>query len=544
MQKSNCFGWLSGLMLMVVVSPAIALCQDVISDQPQAIANSIGMKLIPIPAGRFTMGSPASEPGSQEDEVLHKVELTQAFHLGSTEVTENQWALVMEEPFRTEIVEIRDPGTKRLVKKEERQIKNPRLDSQLPVTEISWSQAVEFCKRLGQLPEEKKEGRLYRLPTEAEWEYACRSETMTAFSFGENASLFGDKDASILSEYAWHAGNRREAKLMPVAQKRANAWGLFDMHGNVAEWCHDYYGEYADGMSRNPVGPDKLNSVHRVFRGGSYQSDVSKCRSGCRGHASEQGQSTVGVRVVLTMEQPATESVVNWIGQRLIKIPAGRFLMGSDKGKADEKPVHEVVISSPIFLAESEVKQGDWLEVMRTEPWKGQEGVTEGSEYPATCVSWEDSMEFCRRLSAMPGELGAGRVYRLPTEAEWEYACRGGLATEYGFGDDEKKLVEYAWFGDSKANSSAEVAKKAPNAFGLYDMHGNVWEWCSDFYGNYRNTAATDPTGPSTGDKRVLRGGSWNTTHALCKSARRSWSAAQVRSNDVGFRMVLVSGGK
>ncbi len=287
---------------MMSVSPTDVRSQDAISNQPRSLTNSIGMKLAPIPAGRFTMGSPASERGSQEDEVLHKVDLTQDFHFGTTEVTEHQWAMVMEEPFRTEVVEIRDPDTKRLLKKEEKQIKNPKLDSQLPITDISWAQAVEFCKRLGQLPEEKKEGRNYRLPTEAEWEYACRSETTTAYSFGENASLFGDKDASILSDYAWHFGNTRGDKPMPVGQKGANAWGLYDMHGNVAEWCHDYYGEYADGISRNPVGPDKLNSIHRVFRGGSYQSKESKCRSGCRGHTPEQGQSTIGVRVVLTME--------------------------------------------------------------------------------------------------------------------------------------------------------------------------------------------------------------------------------------------------
>lgn len=221
----------------------------------ETITNSIDMKLASIPAGRFTMGSPASERGSQEDEVLHKVDLTQAFHLGTTEVTEHQWATVMEEPLRTEVVEIRDPETKRLVKKEERQIKNPKLDSQLPITGISWAQAVEFCKRLGQLPEEKKERRSYRLPTEAEWEYACRAGTSTAYCYSD--------DVAGLSEYAWYVGNSREAKPMPVAQKRASAWGLHDMHGNVAEWCHDNYGVYLEELVSDPIGPIGSKSAQK-----------------------------------------------------------------------------------------------------------------------------------------------------------------------------------------------------------------------------------------------------------------------------------------
>jgi formylglycine-generating enzyme required for sulfatase activity len=276
----------SGQESLAIATPANS---EVVSE---SITNSVGMKLVPISAGRFTMGSPASERGSQEDELLHKVELTQSFHMGATEVTEHQWAMVMEEPFRTEIVEIRDPETKRLIKREEKQIKNPKLDSQLPITNISWLQASEFCNRLGQLPEEKKERRSYRLPTEAEWEYACRAGSSTAFFFGD--------EPDSLAEYAWCALNTTGGKPSVVARKLVNAFGLYDMHGNVAEWCSDYYGAYSEELQTDPTGVEKAASIQRVARGGSFQSRDSQCRSASRGRVSELGQPTIGLRVVLS----------------------------------------------------------------------------------------------------------------------------------------------------------------------------------------------------------------------------------------------------
>jgi formylglycine-generating enzyme required for sulfatase activity len=471
------FSGLPAIVIHLIFLPHMGNTQDTnvvvtqsASEAPaETITNSVGMKLVPIPAGRFTMGSPASERGSQEDELLHKVELTRSFHMGTTEVTEHQWAMVMEEPFRTEIVEIRDPETKRLIKKEERQIKNPKLDSQLPMTNISWSQAVEFSKRLGQLPEEKKEGRNYRLPTEAEWEYACRAGTSTAYSFGD--------DASLLSDYGWFTGNCPDAKSMEVARKQANPWGLFDLHGNVAEWCLDCYGPYFERLINDPAGPERLISLDRIVRGGSVQSKESKCRSGVRDKLMVRAYPFVGFRIVLASraidEFPNTE--VNSIGQRLIRITSGAFQMGSEKGTDAERPVHNVEISKAYYMAETEVTQGQWQKVMGGEPWKGQGGAKVGSEFPATYVSWEDAIEFCRRLSALPGEKSAGRVYRLPTEAEWEYGCRGGFTTQFNFGDSESSLVDYAWFWANSRRDIQEVAQKLPNYLGLFDMHGNVW---------------------------------------------------------------------
>ncbi len=256
--------------------PVGILGQDASPPQlPQTVTNSVGTKLVLIQSGRFTMGSQISEEGSKEHETLHKVELTQPYYLGTTEVTENQWALVMGPSMITEMVEERDPKTKRFIRKIEKQRPNPMLGSQLPITSVSWEDAVKFCQRLSELPEEKKEGRTYRLPTEAEWEYACRAGTSTAYSFGDTATSLGD--------YAWFVGNSKRNNMRaryPVGTKKPNAWGLYDMHGNVWEWCSDWYGPYPEGFVNDPQGPSK-GSVH-VRRGGSWDCLAPDCRSAFR----------------------------------------------------------------------------------------------------------------------------------------------------------------------------------------------------------------------------------------------------------------------
>jgi formylglycine-generating enzyme required for sulfatase activity len=496
------------------------------------LTNSIGMKLVQIPAGRFSMGSPASEPGSEEHEVLHKVELTQPYYLAITEVTEHQWAMVMEDAFRTEVREDRDTETNRLIRKEEIQIRNPKLDSQLPITNISWVQAVEFCQRLSQLPEEKKEGRQYRLPTEAEWEQACRAETASAYSFGD--------DRSMLGTYGWQGGSQPQA----VGQKLPNAWGLYDMHGNVAEWCFDYYGSYSEDLVVDPFGPKQLLSLERVIRGGSFDHKESQCRSGWRSKYTPNFKvSTLGFRVVLAdpIGPSALPSVVNSIGQRLVTIPAGRFKMDSDMGASRERPVHEVTISKAFAIGSTEVTKGQWKEVMGTEPWKGGiPSVEDGDDYPAEHIKWTEAVEFCRRLSALPAERAAGREYRLPTEAEWEYACRGGLPTLYNFGNDKLLLSEYAWHSGNRLGQHPQpVGQKLPNQYGLYDMHGNLQEWCSDWYGPYKDGPLRDPIGPETGEERVVRGGGWFGDGTACRSSWRYSERPWSNINFNGFRVAL-----
>ena len=174
-------------------------------------------------------------------------------------------------------------------------------------------------------------------------------------------------------------------------------------------------------------------------------------------------------------------------------------------------------------LGKTVVTQSQWREVMGTEPWKGRSYVMEGDDYPAVHVSWDDAVEFCEKLSEKEGT-----DYRLPTEAEWKYACFAGATTKYHFGDDPTELGEYAWFyanaWDVNEEYAHQVAQKLPNQFGLYDMHGNVWEWCSDLYNENQGY-------------RVLRGGSWLNYSDYCSAWFRNYYSPELRYSNIGFRL-------
>jgi sulfatase modifying factor 1 len=217
--------------------------------------------------------------------------------------------------------------------------------------------------------------------------------------------------------------------------------------------------------------------------------------------------------------------------------------MGSpegEEGRRDNETQHPVTISKPFYMQTTEVTQGQWKEVMGTEPWKGKSFVKEGANYAATYISWDDAVAFCKQLSEEEG-----KTYRLPTEAEWEYACRAGTQTTWSFGNDEKQLGDYAWY-DKNAKYldekyAHEVGLKKPNPFGLYDMHGNVFEWCHDYFEEdyYKQSPAQDPPGPTSGSFRVLRGGSWFFNSRFTRSACRYRFDADFRGNFFfGFRLV------
>jgi formylglycine-generating enzyme required for sulfatase activity len=235
------------------------------------------------------------------------------------------------------------------------------------------------------------------------------------------------------------------------------------------------------------------------------------------------------------------KEVVNTLGMMLLRIPAGTFTMGSpasEKDRHGDETQHQVTLSEPFYMGRTEVTQGQWTKVMGTEPWKGRAGVQLGDDYPAVFVSWDDAVAFCKKLSEKEG-----KPYLLPTEAEWEYAGRGGTKTAFSFGDDEADLEKYEWF-DGNAGAVNEhyahrVAQKLPNRFGLHDMHGNVWEWCSDRIGDYPSTPLRDPHGPDSGSFRVLRGGSWDYVPGVVRCAYRSGVTPGDRFYSLGFRLVL-----
>ena len=173
---------------------------------------------------------------------------------------------------------------------------------------------------------------------------------------------------------------------------------------------------------------------------------------------------------------------------------------------------------------------------------KGITGSNQGSNLPVINVSWIDATNFARRLSDVQQESDSQRRYRLPTEAEWEYACRAGSESAYSFGNSDLHIDDYAWFKANSKRRVHEVGQKKPNAFGLYDMHGNVWEWCQDWHGNFSATAVTDPTGPASGRARVLRGGSWNYfVAAFLRCARRVNDQPSNSDYNAGCRLSRVA---
>jgi formylglycine-generating enzyme required for sulfatase activity/serine/threonine protein kinase len=537
---------------------------------PAEITNSIGMKLVLIPPGEFMMGSPDSDKDAYATEKpQHRVRITKRFYLGVTEVTQEQY----ERTIRT----------------------NPshfKGDPQRPVETVSWDDALEFCRRLGQ-----QEGNRYRLPTEAEWEYACRAGSTTKYGFGD--------DEAALREHAWFWSNSNKTTL-PVGQKEANAWGLFDMHGNVWEWCQDSYDGacYSEPPTDDPRGPS--GGAGRVLRGGHWHADGWLCRSAFRLDCRPECRGrNVGFRVACQVasniepNSPASQSAralppialgasarelgvptfaaapldaetarfhqlgwarhlglpietTNSIGMTLVLIPAGEFMMGAtpeeisaEEKSAENKPVrrgqappdlwaaellserprHRVRITKPFYLCATEVTQRQYERVMMRNPsyFKGD------PQRPVEMVSWDDALEFCHRLSQREGY-----GYCLPTEAQWEHACRAGSATKYCFGDDESRLRDYAWYWANSGWGSHPVGENRPNAWGLYDMHGNVQEWCLDWYdgGYYAKSTNDDPIGPSKGSFHVYRGGAWTFKAGDCRSAHRD-----ILTGCLGFRV-------
>ena len=208
----------------------------------------------------------------------------------------------------------------------------------------------------------------------------------------------------------------------------------------------------------------------------------------------------------------------------------------SENDRDEDEFPQRVTLAKSFYLGVTEVTQEQYRRVLEVNPSRFK-----CPQNPVESVSWKDAVQFCRKLSAMPAAKTAGHVYRLPTEAEWEYACRSGTTTAYGFGDDASRLGDYGWFGSNSGSKTHPVGEKKPNAWGLYGMHGNVWEWCQDWYGEYPSGSATDPTGATSGSYRVLRGGGWYGSARDCRSAYRNRNSPVYRSDDLGFRVLRSS---
>jgi formylglycine-generating enzyme required for sulfatase activity len=530
-----------------------------------------------IKPGTFMMGSPEGEEERYEDESpWHRVTLTKGFWMADTQVTQELWMAVSGRKNPSHF----EGGTN-------------------PVERVSWEDCEKWISKLCEHHAFFK----ISLPSEAQWEYVCRAGSTTAYCFGD--------DPQELLKYSWFEENSK-SKSYPVKQLLPNGWGLYDMHGNVWEWCRDWYGAYEKSTQLDPTGPTKGTS--RVIRGGSWVSPARVPRSACRGgyRSGYRGyylgfriaSSALGAepdeRAMLPEAEPGTERASSvqvrvrdtepvgdpreigfwksgkkpdWVSafgkddyglwyefqlpnrwsemqaksknrkgtepqgfvtQRMRWIKPGKFMIGSDastKGLfiGDEEQ-HEVTLTQGFWMADAPCTQGLWMGAGARE----NRSRFQGFSNPVERVSWEDCQAWLKGL----GEVFPLMQPALPTEAQWEYACRAGSTSVYCFGDSEEELKKYAWYDKNSRSKTHVVGAKLPNAWGLYDVHGNVWEWCQDWYGEFTKASVTDPVGPPKGTARVIRGGSWDDSARYLRSACRSRYDPGIWLHYLGFRLL------
>jgi formylglycine-generating enzyme required for sulfatase activity/serine/threonine protein kinase len=540
---------------------------------PPTFTNSLGMEFVLVPKGKSWLGGGDGKVGDKEVVIAHD------FYLGKYEVTQEEWAKVTG---LTPSHFSRTGGGKDKVK----EFTDAEL-KRFPVEQVSWDDAQSFLDRLNK--REQEAGWVYRLPKEADWEYACRGGPLSD-KFESAYDFYFDKPTNqLLPEQANFGRGSPDRALKPklgrtrtVGSYKPNRLGLYDMHGNVLEWCDDAKMR-ADAASL------------RVYRGGcwDYGSDgcgaavhwafppsdrvyylglrVARVRIDQRGvshlaNAAKQADTaTANPNAPQLLVAPFDEATAkkgqeawarhfktpvelsNAIGMKLVLIPPGEFQMGSADTRlpADTRPVHRVRITKPFYMGIYEVTQEEYKRIMGFNPSPDQSDP----RLPVTKGSWERTLDFLRKLGEMPEEKKAGRVYRLPTEAEWEYACRAGTETTFYTGD--VITTRQANFDSSKSklglgqgpslNRLAKVGSYPPNAFGLYDMHGNALEAVLDWYSPryYAASPVDDPQGPSSptpGELAIGRGGSYD--NPAIPSGYRFPGPRSEEYSEVGFRVV------
>jgi formylglycine-generating enzyme required for sulfatase activity len=275
---------------------------------------------------------------------------------------------------------------------------------------------------------------------------------------------------------------------------------------------------------KDSTDPDDFNAYLKQYPKGKFATLAKNRLRTLEGASS----STTPNSNLSSLNMPRMRT--NQAGIEFMLIPPGSFMMGSTNGGDDEKPVHQVTIKYSYYIGRFEVTQAQWQSVMGNNPSSFKGDLADPYiKLPVESVSWDDTQNFINKLN----EGNDGFRYRLPTEAEWEYACRAGTTGAYA-----GNLSQMAWFAENSENRTHTVGQKQPNAWGLFDMHGNVWEWCQDWYDAYPTGPVTDPQGASSGSGRVFRGGNWYSYGRYCRSAFRS-SAPTAASYAFGFRVVL-----
>ena len=507
------------------------------------IIDGVYLEMVCVKGGTFTMGSPIDEVGRDSIEIQHQVTVSD-FLIGKYEVTFEQYDV-----FCT--------ATDRAKPEDETWGRGKR-----PVINVNWEDATAYCEWLSQ-----QTSKTYRLPTEAEWEYACRAGTTTPFNTGNNLS---SSQANYNGYYPYNNNalgeNRKET--IPVGSFLPNAWGLYDMHGNVWEWCSDWFGAYSSGAQTNPKGA--APKWYRVYRGGGWYFAARCSRSAYRSRQIPAGRDyTVGFRVVSSIENEN----ISEVDLEMVYIKGGAFTMGSSASENYRDSIetrHQVILSDfhmgkfevtvaqfKAFIDDSgyktDAEKEGWGFIMIGSEGKKKNGVDWKSDvngnirlnsdynHPVIHVSWNDATAYCDWLSSR-----TGKIYRLPSEAEWEYACRAGTTNLFNTGNN-LTTSQANYDGNYPYNKNAKgefrqntmsVGSFSFNAWGLYDMHGNVWEWCSDWYGDYLLEVQTNPQGALSGTNRVIRGGCWYDSAQNCNSVFRDDLSPFRSSCFTGFRVV------
>ena len=468
----------------------------VLDDKEVFTVNGVSFTMMPVEGGTFTMGGTEEQgsDASSSGKPVHQVTLS-SYSIGQTEVTQELWLAVMGS----------NPS-------------NFTGNLQRPVEMVSWDDCQEFIAKLNELT-----GKTFRLPTEAEWEFAARG--------GNLSRHYKYAGSNNLDEVAWYNNNGQAESTQPVAAKKANELGLYDMSGNVTEWCQDWYDGYSSEAQTNPTGPD--SGPGRVNRGGNWFYNAGYCRVSDR-RAIEQSTRRIflGLRLVLDDKEVFT---VNGVTFKMMPVEGGTFTMGGteeqgSEAQSSEKPAHEVTLSS-YSIGQTEVTQELWVAVMGNNPSIFNDNL----QRPVEQVSWNDCQEFIAELNRL-----TGKHFRLPSEAEWEFAARGGNSSKHYKYSGSNNVDEVAWYsGNRPTYGTQPVATKKANELGLYDMSGNVYEWCQDWYGSYSSASQTNPTGPSSGSYRVLRGGCWNDDARICRVSYRYGGDPAYRGSHNGLRLAL-----
>ena len=496
--------------------------------------------MVLVDGGTFTMGATSEQMVEKAEyekkykeygdwlnnsKPTHKVTLSD-YYICKYEVTQELWYAVM------------DP-------------KKTKVKEDVAKVNISWNDCQTFIEKLNKIT-----GLEFRFPTEAEWEYAARGGKKSkgyTYSGTNNKDDINTNAENILMANAF---GEEKTDFLSIGFGKSNELGLYNMNDNVQEWCSDWSGLYSSEPQTNPQGP--TSSKVRIVRGSSWGVTLPLCLRGAfepnvreeflglrlamsskkAKTTAKNSRATTNKKSTATSKKQGTvkEFNVKGVPFKMVYVAGGTFMMGAtaeqDGYERDETPAHRVTLSG-YYIGQTEVTQELWYAVMGTNPSK----FTRSSLNPVEKVSWDDCQTFIQKLNQL-----TGKKFRLPTEAEWEYAARGGNKSNGYKYSGSNSIGEVAWYEGNSGNVTHEVGTKAPNELGLYDMTGNVWEWCSDWYGSnyYSSVPSTNPTGPTSGSARVVRGGSWLNNAQLCRVSYRSDDANPANHySTVGFRLVL-----